>query len=90
MVTVTVLKGFRDLKRHVSRKPGDMFEATEERAAHLAAALPGFVSYEAAEGPKVDYSKLTVAKLKALCEERKIAVPPKAKKADLIALLDKE
>ena len=103
MITVTVLKGFRDLKQHTSRRPGDTFEANEERAAQLAAALPGFIAYDVPEPepepnpkpaaepePSVDLSKLTVAKLKALCGERGIEVPAKAKKADLIALLDKE
>lgn len=38
------------------------------------------------EGEK-DLNKLTVAQLTALCEEKGIEIPEKAKKADLIALL---
>lgn len=34
-----------------------------------------------------DLNKLTVAQLTALCEEKGIEIPEKAKKADLIALL---
>ena len=32
MVTVTVIRGFRDLDVHVDSKPGDTFTATEGRA----------------------------------------------------------
>lgn len=35
----------------------------------------------------VDYERMTVAELKALLQEREIAVPADARKADLIALL---
>ena len=92
MVTVTVLKSFYDLKRHKDRKAGTTFDATEERAAYIAAALPGYVSYgadepEANDRGVTDLAKLTVAQLKALCAERGIEVPPKAKKAGLVALL---
>lgn len=47
MATVKVLRGFRDLKRHVDRKVGDTFEVSDERAAQIANALPGYVTYEA-------------------------------------------
>lgn len=36
---------------------------------------------------KQDFSKLTVAQLKAVCEEKGIAYADNAKKADLLALL---
>ena len=94
MAVVKVLRRFRDLKHHIDREVGETFEATEERAAQIAAALPGYVTYEVAEArpepEPVDLTKLTVATLKALCKERGVEVPAKAKKADLIALLDKE
>jgi outer membrane biosynthesis protein TonB len=35
-----------------------------------------------------DYSKMTNSQLKALCDERGITVPPRAKKAVLVALLE--
>lgn len=38
-------------------------------------------------GQGQDLNKLTVAQLTALCEEKGIEIPEKAKKADLIALL---
>ena len=113
MVVVTVIKSFYDLNRHKSRNVGDRFEATEGRAAQIAAALPGYVIYEAAESaqsaqekaivpepgqtesvaaegttaPQTDLSKLTVAQLKALAEERGVELPERAKKAEIIALL---
>lgn len=93
MVLVRVLRRFKDFKVHDYREPGDVFEVTEGRAAQIAAALPGYVSIEAAAEPEqpkeqVDLSKLTVTQLKGLCEERGIEVPKRAKKAELIALLD--
>ena len=51
MVNVTVLRSFRDYVEHVNREPGDVFRATEERAASIADKLPGFIAYEAADGP---------------------------------------
>lgn len=50
MVTVTVNEAFRDLVEHTDRKPGDTFDATEERAAYIEQALPGYVTI--AEKPK--------------------------------------
>ena len=92
MVTVHVLKSFYDLKHHKDRKAGSTFEATEERAAHIDAALPGYVAYEADESKAndrsvADLTKLTVAQLRALCAERGVETPPKAKKAELVDLL---
>lgn len=90
MVRVTVLRPFTDLVKRAERAAGDTFEATEERAAYIAAKLPGYVTYEriteAAPDSK-DLSKLTVAQLRALCAERGVEVPKGAKKADIIALL---
>ena len=83
MVNITVLKTFYDLKAHANRMPGDTFEATEERAARLMAVLPGYV--ELVE--EADYTKMTVAELRALCAERGIEVPKGAKKADIALLL---
>lgn len=89
-VQVTVRKAFLDLKEHVDRKPGDVFEATEARAAYIANALPGYVTYDATDGheTKTDYGSLKVAELRRLCEERGVDVPKRAKKADLVALLE--
>lgn len=96
MVRVTVLRGFRDLKERVDRAPGETFMATPERAAFIASALPGFVSWEQAEpvpaepveGPSVDLSKLKVAELRELAEGRGVEVPARAKKAELIKLIE--
>lgn len=99
MATVTVLRGFRDLKAHRDRVPGEVFEAPEERAAYIAARLPGYVEVtkpeqvaepEPQEDHEADLTKLTVPTLRSLCEERGIEVPKRAKKADILALLTKE
>jgi len=103
MVAVTVLRRFRDLKKHVWRDAGDVFEATEGRAEEIADRLPGYVTFERVTEPEpvaepepepepeqVDLRRLTNAQLKALCEERGIKVPPHTKKEGLIALLTEE
>ena len=90
MVRVNVLKPFFDLEKRVDRAAGDAFEATEERAAHIAGKLPGYVTYERiaeAAPASEDLSKLTVAQLRALCAERGVEVPKGARKADIISLL---
>lgn len=86
MVNVTVTKAFRDLKEHVDRKAGETFEATEERAAQIDAALPGYISI----AKTASLSGLTVSQLRAQCAELGIDVPKGAKKADLVALLQQE
>lgn len=91
MVNVRVLKPFVDLKARIDREPGDVFAATEERAAEIDERLPGFVSIEKPEDKKPeqpDYSKLTVVQLKGLCDERGLDVPKGAKKADIVAILE--
>ena len=90
MVTVTVLRDFYDLKAHADRTAGDTFLATEERAAQLDAALPGYVTcdeHEQAPELRVDLSKMTNAQLIALCEERGIQAGKRPTKAQLIRLL---
>lgn len=91
MVRVKVLKSFYDLACHKDRGVGEEFDVTEERAAQIDRALPGYILVSKEEdGAAEDMTKLTAAQLKALCEERGIAVPSRAKKADIIALLSKE
>lgn len=103
MVTVLVLKPFRDLKEpdrsRRDRKPGDTFEATEKRFAEISAKLPGYVELAGA-APKIAepapedkaghgdaLNGMTMAQLRALCAERGIVAPARAKKAMLIGLL---
>lgn len=86
MVTITVKRRFYDLRGHEWRQPGDMVHTTGERAAEIMAALPGYV--EVHEEPKADLSRLTVEQLRAMCAERGIDVPRRAKKDDYIRLLE--
>lgn len=88
MVKVVTNKAFYDLKAHVDRMPGDVFEVTEARAAQLDAALPGYVSAEKSECD--DLTRMTLAKLVQLARERGIAINGRPTKARLIEILSKE
>ena len=46
MTKVKVIVGFLDARELVERKPGDVFDATDERAAEIAAKLPGYVEVQ--------------------------------------------
>lgn len=88
MATVRVLKTFRDLRAHVTREAGTTFEATEERAAYIDAALPGYIEIQAAaEEAAPDLSGMTVAQLRELAAERGVELPKGARKADIIKAL---
>lgn len=86
MVEITVNKDFYDAVEKVDRKQGDTFEATEERAEYIDAVLPGYITRSAKKAD--DLSKLTVAQLNKLAEERGIEVPKGAKKAELLEILE--
>lgn len=83
MVKVTTVRGFYDLLEDVDRKAGDVFDATEERAAKLAELLPGYV---VAVEPELGSLKL--AELRELAAERGVAIPAKATKAEIVELLE--
>ena len=90
MVNITVLKPFYDLKAHKDRMPGDTFDATEGRAAHLVTVLPGYVSYTTREKPDTNLSKMTSQQLRQLAADRGIEVKGRKTKAQLIELISKE
>ena len=95
MATVTVLRVFWDLKARRKRVPGDVFEASEDRAADLESRLPQHVAVTykpqvEAETSTKDYASLTKAELQALCDERGIAYAKNASKAKLVGLLGGE
>ena len=90
MVTIEVLRPFYDLTKHRHLVAGETFEATEERAAQIDAALPGYVSVTAPVEEAPDYARMTNPQLVNLCRERGIVPPKRAKKADLVALLTEE
>lgn len=87
MVEITVIKGFYDTVEKVDRKAGDTFEADEKRAEHIDSVLPGYITFKA-EKPSEGLSKLTVAQLTKLAEEKGIEVPKGAKKAELLEILE--
>jgi len=88
MATVTVLKPFRDFAERCDRVEGETFEATEERARQIDAKLPGYIAYVINE--EVDLSKMTVAQLRGLAEDRGVNLPVGAKKAEIIDALTRE
>lgn len=88
MVNIIVLKPFYDLKAHKNRMSGDTFEATEERAAQIAEALPDYVSIEEAE--PVDYASMTAQQLTALAKERGVLPKGRVSKAMLVKILSEE
>lgn len=65
---------------------GEVFEGDDRTVARLVSR--GLVDPEASEAfGESDLSALTVAELKALCDERGVDYPKKATKAQLLALL---
>lgn len=100
MVTVEVLQAFYDLKEHRDRRAGTTFAATEERAAYIASALPGYISYttvaeqkpepEPETEPKPDYESMPYIDLVALARDRGIQLKGRPKKAQLIEALSEE
>lgn len=94
MARVRVIRPFHDtLCDDVRRVPGEVFEATEERFEQLMVRIPGYVERldvpddDHDEPDEQDLTSLTVAQLKAMCEERGIKVPAKAKKSDIVKVL---
>lgn len=83
MVQVRTLRDFYDLVERVDRKEGDVFEATEERAARIAELLPGYV-----EVGRADLGSLKLAQLRELAAERGVEIPAKATKAEIVELLE--
>lgn len=86
MVKVKTLRTFYDLHHHADRKPGEVFEAPEERVARIQQMLPGYI--EVVE--EVDYTKMSVQELIALAKERGVMPKGRTSKATLIEILSKE
>ncbi len=80
----TVTAAFRDSLSWRAYDAGDEYEGDEARVSELEAM--GYVAVgSVADGD--DLTVLTVARLKALCDERGVTYPKKATKAQLLALL---
>ena len=83
-MTAIVAAPFRDRATWRAYVAGEEYTGTDARISELAAA--GLVEASGADGGE-DLSALTVARLRALCDERCVEYPRKATKAQLIALL---
>lgn len=90
MVNITVLKSFYDLKAHTNRMPGETFEATKERAEHIAKVLPGYITFEEPEPEPINYESMTVQQLTALAKERGVMPRGRVSKATLVKILSEE
>ena len=90
-VTVHVLRAFDDYVARRGRKPGDVFTATEERAAYIDGKLPGYITYERIEEKvapdEASLKKMTVAQLTELAQSRGVDLKGRKKKAQIIELL---
>ena len=84
MVTVRVLKRFKDQIAKEWRMPGDEFVVTNHRAEAIASKLPGYVEI-VVETP--DYDSMTNPELYKALMAMGITPPKRAKKAELLALL---
>lgn len=80
-----VKRPFYDLKEDVARSEGQVFDLTHDRYRELDKKLKGFVV--AIEDPKED-TDLTIEEIKAELDKMGVDYPAKAKKADLLKLLD--
>ena len=90
MVTLRVLRPFRDLVARTDRQEGETFDVSDERAEHIGNVLPGYVEPMPKAQPQVepDYQSMKVAELRALCSERGVDVPAKATKRQIVELLE--
>lgn len=92
------VKGFRDLERRAWVAEGEVVEASPERLDAINSTRYGRLIEPIANGAsergsapeRADYAELTVAELRAALAERGVEVPYKARKADMVALLEAE
>lgn len=103
MVSIKTIKTFYDLHERVDRRPGDIFEVSERRAARLQELIPDYIEVvgskpveeeaveaEAVEESKVDYSKMTTQQLAVLAKERGVMPRGRVSKATLVKILSEE
>lgn len=85
-----VISSFHHTNTGVTWYAGQVFHGDACDARQLAdlgyLKLPGTQAVAAPEGPA--YAAMTVSELRALCADRGIDVPSRARKADLVALLE--
>ena len=90
MLAECVNRPFYDLKARTARNVGDRFECDEARLAEINSAGYGVMAVEVKREQAADYAAMTVRELTALIAERGKAVPRRARKADLVAILESE
>lgn len=96
MVKVTVVGRFWDRQAHVNRFPGDVFEATEDRAKEIDSLIPGYITFSDVESEDLsvsdveseDLSALKVADLRSIAKERGVKLPAGANKSEIIKLIE--
>ena len=89
-MTATTIKPFRHANTGITYLVGDEFEGTDEQARELCAKGYLEIVDEApqegeTEADEVALEDMTVAQLRAICEEYGIPAPAKAKKENLVA-----
>lgn len=86
-----VLKAFSHTDTGRIWLKGETFVGDDDAAVELA--RKGFVEVQGVEArkeapPREDLASLTVKELLAICAERGIETPPKAKKADIVSAIE--
>lgn len=90
------VKGFRDLESRAWVAEGEVVEVSPERLSAINSTRYGTLIEPIADGAlesdsapeAADYAELTVAELRAALAERGVEVPYKARKADMIAMME--
>jgi len=83
-----VNRPFRDLSTGTLYVPGDEFDGDAAKMERINSAGYGVMAEAVADAP--DYMAMTVAQLREALAERGAEIPTKARKADLVAMLEGE
>lgn len=87
IVEARVIKSFKHTNTGIVWFEGDLFKGTDDAAAQLAEM--GYLDFGGKpRPPEPELATLTVSELRALCAERGVDAPPRARKADLVAALN--
>ena len=81
-----VNRPFRDLSSGVLHMPGDEFDGDAAKLERINSTRYGTMAVAVADVP--DHAAMTVAQLKEALRARGAEIPPRARKADLVAMLE--